>query len=69
MLSKHYSGYIENIIIDDGEYELFSYIANNLYIAQTCNDHRTAILLFTSIIEALVTHNSNYNRFNVNLNE
>lgn len=59
------TGCIENIISTSEGYELFDYITSNLHIARTCKDTRTAILLLTSIIEALLTHNPNYNRYNV----
>lgn len=56
---------IENIISTSEGYELFDYITSNLHTARTCKDTRTAILLLTSIIEALLTHNPNHNRYNV----
>lgn len=56
---------VEKIINDENDCELFKYIANTIYTAENCNDNRTSILLYTSILEAILTHKPDINRFNV----
>ncbi len=56
---------MENLFEDDLFVEVFKYIANAIYVANNSYDDRTSILIYSSVIESLLTHKPDYNRFNV----
>lgn len=62
---KKTAKYVETLLENEEDSSLFKYIANTIYTAMNCNDNRTSILLYTSILEAILTHKPDTNRYNV----
>ncbi len=56
---------MEELFEDNLFVEIFKYIANAIYVADNSYDDRTSILIYSSVIESLLTHKPDYNRFNV----
>lgn len=56
---------MEDLFEDNRFVEIFKYISNAIYVADNSYDDRTSILIYSSVIESLLTHKPDYNRFNV----
>lgn len=62
---KKTANYVEKLLENEEDSSLFQYVSNTIYTAMNCNDNRTSILLYTSILEAILTHKPDANRYNV----
>lgn len=56
---------LEKMFVEEKFVEKFKFISNAIYIAGNSFDDRTSILLYMSIIESILTHKPDSNRFNV----
>lgn len=56
---------LDDLLEDDTFVETFKFLSNAIYVADNSYDDRTSILIYSSVLESLLTHKPDYNRFNV----